>query len=193
MKAIWQMWEGELSDELVNKIIKECEYYDLVESKTGFRDEGQEAKHETRRSKVRWINPNDKNSYFIADLLWDYAKRANREVFGVDLTGLWDIQYTIYEGSNNGHYAEHFDTFWANPTMHDRKLSVTIQLSDSDDYEGGDFVFDQEYQSPDPKALRKKGTILVFPSPIRHAVKPVTKGIRKSLVAWVEGPKWRQL
>ena len=75
--------------------------------------------------------------------------------------------------------------------MHDRKLSVTIQLSDSNDYEGGDFVFDQEYQSPDPKALRKKGTILVFPSPIRHAVKPVTKGTRKSLVAWVEGPKWK--
>jgi PKHD-type hydroxylase len=75
--------------------------------------------------------------------------------------------------------------------MNDRKLSITIQLSDSDDYEGGNFILDRQYQQPDSKDLRTKGTILVFPSPIKHKVTPVTKGIRKSLVAWVEGPKWR--
>lgn len=191
MKAIWQMWEADLSDDQVNQIIKECEYYDPVESKTGYKDLGQISPPEIRSSTVRWVNPNDTNSKFIADLLWDYAQRANREVFGVNITGIYDIQYTIYESEKKGHYAEHFDTFWANPTMNDRKLSVTIQLTDSDDYEGGDFILDKEHEPPEADRLRKKGTVLVFPSPIRHAVEPVTKGTRKSLVAWVEGPKWR--
>ena len=77
--------------------------------------------------------------------------------------------------------------------MSHRKLSMTIQLSDPDDYEGGDFVFNvnQIGQSPDREQLRKKGTVLVFPSFIMHGVKPVTKGTRKSLVSWIEGPTWR--
>ena len=191
MKAIWQMWESDLSDEQVNQIIKECEYYEPVEAKVGFRDDGKDSPQEIRSSTVRWVNPTDKNSSFIADLLWDYAVRANREVFGVDITRIYDIQYTIYEASKKGHYSEHFDTFWANNTMSDRKLSVTIQLSDSNDYEGGDFLFGADHENPEAHRLRKKGTVLVFPSPIRHAVMPVTKGTRKSLVAWVEGPKWR--
>ena len=116
-------------------------------------------------------------------------KRIN--AFGVDLTDVWDIQYTIYDAKDDGHYDWHFDTFWGNESSSDRKLSVTIQLSDSDDYEGGDFLFDPQYEPPDKMSLRKKGTVLVFPSPIKHKVEKVTKGIRKSLVAWVEGPKWR--
>ena len=191
MKAIWQMWESDLSDEQVNQIIKECEYYEPVDSKVGFGADGKDSPQEIRSSTVRWVNPKDINSTFISELLWDYAQRANREVFGVDIDRIYDIQYTIYEAEKGGHYAEHFDTFWANQTMSDRKLSITIQLSDSADYKGGDFIFDQEHEPPDANKLRKKGTVLVFPSPIRHAVKPVTKGVRKSLVAWGEGPKWR--
>lgn len=191
MKAIWQMWESELSDETVDKIIKECEYYTPQKAKLGFRDEGATSDKAIRSSTVRWVDPADKNSQFIGALLMSYAKRANREVFGVDIRELYDVQYTIYEAKEKGHYDFHFDTFWANPTTYDRKLSITVQLSDSDDYEGGDFVFDPQYESPNKQALRKKGTILVFPSPIRHCVETVTKGTRKSLVAWVEGPKWK--
>ena len=69
---------------------------------------------------------------------------------------------------------------------------MTIQLSDSKDYEGGDFkFFDPVVQSPDPDKLRAKGTVLVFPSFLPHAVTPVTKGERKSLVVWADGPEWK--
>ena len=53
-----------------------------------------------------------------------------------------------------------------------------------------DFILDTN-QKPPRESLRKKGTVLVFPSFMRHKVEPVTKGIRKSLVAWIEGPHWR--
>ena len=70
---------------------------------------------------------------------------------------------------------------------------MTIQLSDSDEYEGGDFEFDNDILAnpPDKNILREKGRVLIFPSFLPHKVNPVTKGIRKSLVTWIEGPAWR--
>lgn len=190
MKAIWQMYHAELSEQQVNNIIKECEYYHPVKAEVGLGKDGAK-KDNVRKSEVRWIDVNDVNSKFIMDILYFYTNLANRVAFGVDTKKIWDVQYTKYKGKEKGFYDWHFDTFWGNDSLSDRKLSVTIQLSDSDDYEGGDFIIDPQYEAPNKKDLRKKGTILVFPSVIRHKVEPVTKGERKSLVAWVEGDKWK--
>jgi predicted 2-oxoglutarate/Fe(II)-dependent dioxygenase YbiX len=38
--------------------------------------------------------------------------------------------------------------------------------------------------------FRDKGSALFFPSFSYHRVKPVTRGIRRSLVCWFRGPKW---
>ena len=190
MKAIWQMWESALDDHTIQRITKECMTYNPMEANIGHTDQGV-VSNKVRQSTVRWINPLDINSVFITHLLWKYVREANRNVFGVEVSDIFDIQYTIYDGEEQGHYDWHFDTFWANNTEYDRKLSITIQLSDPNDYEGGDFIIDPQYEVPDKNKLRKKGTVFVFPSPIRHKVSPVKKGIRKSLVAWVEGPKWK--
>tara|TARA_Y100000356_G_scaffold127555_1_gene126565 strand:+ start:1057 stop:1629 length:573 start_codon:yes stop_codon:yes gene_type:complete len=188
-QAIWQMWAGAIDDTTCEKIIKECEYYAPHDAVMGYDGDSKQSDH--RQSEVRWISKHDTNSKFIHDLIWNYALDANRQAFDVDITGLWDIQYTKYYGHNKGHYGKHYDTFWANPSMHDRKLSVTIQLSDPSQYEGGDFMFHDVANGPDPVDLKKKGTVLIFLSPIEHSVTPVTKGVRQTLVAWVEGPKWR--
>ena len=101
-----------------------------------------------------------------------------------------DIQFTEYLATENGHYNWHHDIDWQNNNGYDRKLSVTVQLSEPSEYEGGNFVFD-EVDSPDSNILKQKGTVLVFPSYLRHRVEPVTKGVRRSLVSWFEGPSWR--
>ncbi len=36
-----------------------------------------------------------------------------------------------------------------------------------------------------------KGRMIFFPSFLIHRVAPVTQGIRRSLVIWVTGPKFR--
>ena len=69
MKAIWQMWESELSDEKINEIIKECELYNPVEAQTGLGADGQVNSH-IRRSIVRWIDPLDEGSKFISNLFF---------------------------------------------------------------------------------------------------------------------------
>jgi PKHD-type hydroxylase len=69
------------------------------------------------------------------------------------------------------------------------QMSVTIQLSDPSDYEGGDMEF---LCGPEiVTAAKPIGTAIVFPSYIMHRVTPVTRGLRRSVVAWVSGPPYR--
>ena len=71
-----------------------------------------------------------------------------------------------------------------------RKLSFAMQLSDPDDYEGGNVQLLDEagnsYIAP-----RKKGAIMLFDSRTQHRVLKVTKGVRKSIVGWTVGPRWK--
>ena len=73
--------------------------------------------------------------------------------------------------------------------LNQRKISMTVQLSDGGEYEGGDFEI---MRNREPEKLPKgKGTVLVFPSYILHRVTPVTSGIRKSLVLWLGGASFK--
>ena len=74
------------------------------------------------------------------------------------------------------------------------KLSLTLQLTDKTQYEGGDFQF--AWIQCDKKDLlniitvdgaKDIGTIIVFPSFIYHQVLPITKGKRECLVNWSIG------
>ena len=82
---------------------------------------------------------------------------------------------------------QHMDsTFGYNLKTEDRKISFSIQLSDPDDYEGGELLLNH---GNDCVVSKTKGSMTLFPSFTVHEVKPVTKGIRYSLVGWVVGDK----
>jgi len=70
-----------------------------------------------------------------------------------------------------------------------RKISLSLQLSEPSDYEGGELVL----QAGDSERVAEKarGTLIAFPSFVLHRVRPVTAGVRKSLVIWVAGPEFR--
>ena len=71
-----------------------------------------------------------------------------------------------------------------------RKLSFSLQLSDPDDYEGGNVqLLDESNRSY--IAPRNRGTIILFDSRTQHRVLKVTKGVRRSIVGWVVGPRWK--
>ena len=70
-----------------------------------------------------------------------------------------------------------------------RKLSITFQMSDAAEYEGGDLEFNASGRIE--TAPKKKGQLILFPSYCLHRVAPVTKGTRRALVAWVVGPPLR--
>lgn len=148
---------------------------------------GEEGGGRARDSFVSWVYPSQ-------DANWLFEKMAalisemNANHFGFDLWGLAEgFQYTEYHAPS-GHYHTHVDRMFGNPV---RKLSLSVQLSAPDDYEGGDLQIitggDDDYITIE----RDRGIIAGFPSFQPHRVTPVTKGTRCSLVAWVSGPPFR--
>lgn len=185
MNQFWQFWHAHLNEETVNSIIQTGNQYPVADAGLGF--DGSTNNNNHRSSEIRWISPNDR---FIKDWLWAFAREANRNAFGFDIDYIPDIQYTTYSADKNGKYDWHCDTFWANPTTYDRKLSIVIQLTDPSEYDGGDFELDPQYPAL-PSTFRDKGSVVVFPSFLNHRVTPITRGVRRSLVSWVQGPKFR--
>ena len=167
-----------------------------------------------RNSENAWINTN----HWIAGFLWHYVNKANRENFLYDLTNIdgENLQYTKYsEGqfynwhndaginnyykpqyvANSGNSNDDSDNLQVTDFLKTscelvRKLSFTLQLSDPDEYEGGNVQLIDEagrsYIAP-----RQRGTIILFDSRTQHRVIKVKKGVRKSIVGWVLGPRWR--
>lgn len=181
MKQTYMIWEAEFPLNLCDEIVEKSLSEGALGKGTIFYEEW-ETSQDRRNSNVKFL----KDPTLKQEML-KYAFLANKE-FEVEISYLPNVQFTEYrEGC---FYDTHHDVDWFSPLQRQRKLSITIQLTDSNLYEGGDFNFRSGIQ-PDPQVLRKKGTILVFPSYIEHSVSKVTKGIRHSLVGWVEGPKWK--
>ena len=182
MRQNWQMWSGGMTDKDIETILVEASKINTQKATTF---NNSDANKSVRSSDVAWLSGNEA----IQDILWGYVKSANENAFHVQVENICDIQYTEYHAVENGHYDWHIDVNWDGDLPLDRKLSVTVQLSDASEYVGGDFEF-SECETPN-NLSKAKGTVLVFPSYLQHRVLPITSGTRKSLVAWFEGPRWQ--
>lgn len=139
-----------------------------------------------RKSKVAWINNNTRTTW-LYDRMAFIARQLNGQFFDFDLYGfVEDFQYTVY-GEDGDHYTWHMDK--GRTTSSPRKLSLVLQLSDPSEYDGGDLEIFTGNQSTILE--KKKGIIHAFPSFVMHRVTPVTRGVRKTLVIWVAGPKFK--
>ena len=133
------------------------------------------------------------------DLSWLYnriisrVKWTNDEQYRFDLSGCNEpIQFLRYDvpednESNAGHYDWHQDFGGAYGAL--RKLSVVVQLSDGEAYDGCDLTFRTHHDFT--PGLRKRGDTIIFPSWTVHSVTPITRGRRYALVLWVSGPQFR--
>ena len=141
---------------------------------------------EVRRSHTHFITAPIYNSPFIQDLYfnlnWKVAE-INANVYGFQLYTSEAFQFTKYEAEDEGFYDWHMDCLNNNPKS-ERKLSFSLLLNDSSDFEGGDLKF----QAEGVDELKQAGDLLIFPSFEQHRVEPVTKGTRYSLVGWYRGP-----
>lgn len=169
------------------EIIKNyCEQLEPDNAQIGADYDSYTVKEDVRTSVVRWV-PINEDTRFIYERLFNLINEANDELWGFDITGFYEsAQYTEYYGNNEGHYDWHLDI---GNDIDYRKISITIQLSDNDEYEGGDLQF-----MTGPKidnAGKELGMATLFPSFLIHRVSNVTKGVRKSLVLWVTGPSFR--
>lgn len=135
-----------------------------------------------RDSNISWLCPDDNPQLYRK--FTDTITNLNKRFFGFDLHGFTEgLQFTNYKAPG-GKYDSHVDRCYDTQI---RKLSAIVLLSD--EFEGGDFEL---IVADDPTKLEmKKGKLFLFPSFILHRVKPITKGERNSLVAWVTGPNFK--
>jgi len=71
-----------------------------------------------------------------------------------------------------------------------RELSVIVQLSAADEYEGVALRF-RDIPDALPEEARAQGAMVAFPSVLYHPVEPATVGMHRSLVGWYSAPPWR--
>ena len=208
LQSVW-FFTG-LPSDIINSLEKDLEKHfdDMGDSKliNDVLDE------DIRKSKNTWIP----TTHWITGWLWHYVQAANRNNFLYDISFIESesMQYARYGVGEYYHW--HSDTsipvqykpqiqISATESTTDdnylkervaiknelvRKISFSLQLSDPDDYEGGNIQFidesNQNYIAP-----RQKGSLIIFDSRTKHRVCKVRSGVRKSIVGWVVGPRWK--
>lgn len=193
MKQWWQYWQSYFPSSACDKLISQISALPVQVGKIGHGSDNFIEDTSIRSSKIRWLNKLDLNFLSLFNTVEHLFHEANKNAFGFDVVRFSEIQFTEYHATDSGHYSWHIDTSWTSPALYRRKLSMVIQLSDPVEYNGGDFEMDigECQEVPNPKSIREQGTVIVFPSFLRHRVTPVTAGIRRSLVVWMEGPPFK--
>jgi len=184
----WTHWDDAFTSEELQMIIDYCEAQG-TEPGTTFSG-SQEETEKVRRSNVKF-HPRNPDTAWIFDRLNFIIQSSNEMFYGYELNGYSDFQYTTYTAEQEGKYDWHMDIGLGHmpANMNEtRKLSLSLLLND--DFDGGEFQINDGQEATAPVLPTPKGRALLFPSFMIHRVKPITRGIRRSLVVWVVGPKF---
>lgn len=194
--VLYRVWPGELPAELCGLLVELGGRLTAVQA-TVVDDrapDGKRLDENVRRTEVGFWD----EAHWINGLLEHYVLLANRETWNLDLSLMPGVQYAIYTPASFFHW--HIDELpqpygplaparWVGLN---RKLSVIVNLTDPQAYEGGDVQLrDRLGNSMAVDRVRERGTVLVFPSNVAHTVTPVSSGTRNSLVGWFLGPSLR--
>lgn len=130
--------------------------------------------------------PTGRSSQWLLDRLFVMIATANARFWNFDLAGIFS-PLVVVEYGLGGHYVWHTD-LGAGPTSN-RKVSLTVQLSDPNTYRGGEL----ELRTSARGCImpREQGSMILFPSYTLHRVRRVTRGKRLALVGWVQGVPFR--
>lgn len=142
-----------------------------------------------RRSRITFLNGVFKHLDIYKPVL-DTFNSANQQFFNFDLEGVEPPQLTEYDADYQGEYKPHRDIAPPKENGIQRKLSMVVQLTPEDAYEGGNLEFPDSAEY-DVSLTKEQGTAIIFPSYLLHGVTPVTWGLRKSLVVWAIGSTFR--
>lgn len=187
-KDYYAYWENFLTDEDMNFLLHHPSWDAQQDALVGQTNDGGSVNKDIRRTKVGWLNFDQQNLH-----IWDKVSRVFAEVnsrfFHAHVTGCYEyMQMTAYYGQENGKYDWHMD-MCPQDTLIPRKLAMVLMLSDSSEYEGGEFQI--KVGEKNEVLETKKGRAWFMPSYILHRVTPVTKGVRKTAVVWAGGDQWK--
>ncbi|MBC8239904.1 MAG: 2OG-Fe(II) oxygenase [Alphaproteobacteria bacterium] len=191
------IWEGHFSADYCDRVTVYADSLGRMEAAARYDPE-----KKARSSDVAWIADNTDHAW-IFDPIASIVAVTNRKYWQWTITDRETLQYTRY--ATDQFYGWHADARsepypddgrWPGLT---RKISVTISLSDEADYDGGAFALEDTTLPPGKtekrvkvfEQARRRGSIIIFASHLHHEVRPVTRGLRRSLVGWFLGPPFQ--
>ena len=189
----WMVFPSVFSPAELTTIENHCKSLPLIAGGSpGGPDHIEKDEEKFRVSNVGFHSANDPKLKFVFEKFNSVFEYVNSMFYNFDINGYDYFQYAEYDAKESGRYNWHMDLGLDNlseEVYSTRKLSMSMLLNTPGvDFEGGDF---QTFFAKETNVPLKRGQILIFPSFIVHRVKPVTKGIRKSLVIWVTGPAFK--
>ena len=138
---------------------------------------------EFRKSNLVEVYP-DPTTNWIFEKLETALQQLNDQQYKFDIQGFFEGAQ-IYEYPEGGFLNWHMDI--AKGYMSNRKLSMSVQLTDGSEYEGGNLEF-MDFKETGPRGI---GDLIVFPAFLQHRVSKLTRGKRYAWVSWVHGPAYR--
>jgi PKHD-type hydroxylase len=186
MKGGTLTWHGLFSAEELDRLERHCDGLALEQARvTG------DGYNSIRSTRVAWVHRNSKTTEDLYRKMEEIVLRLNVEHFRSDLSGLTTIQYAVYSQSEAGYFDWHIDYGRdpSDPAQEPRKITLSLQLSDAASYGGCDLEVRAAHLID--VAPRQRGTLVAFRANALHRVTPITRGMRRSLVAWAAGPEYR--
>ena len=178
----WAYFDNAFTNEQCDQLIEYCNKQELIKASVG----KSRSDEQVRDSRVAFVPPTEFMVPYY-ERLSDIVLSLNEQFFKFNLHGFGEhLQFTEYEAPT-GKYNSHVDRSYG---IGVRKLSIVLQLTDSETYEGGNLEMLSSVEHP-TLLPRTRGTLIAFPSFQLHRVTPVTKGTRNSLVGWVNGKQFR--
>jgi PKHD-type hydroxylase len=179
LKNSFWIWDQVLSRDFCNLVLQETEWAKKEQGQAGG-----EVNTKVRITDVVWKSQMSP----IGCVALNYINSANAQAgWDYELIGTEEIQIGRYK--KEGHYDWHIDIEVPDNKNIQRKLSMSIQLNDSSEYEGGKFEFKSLEDASQPKM--QQGSIMVFPSFLEHRITPILSGTRYSAVTWAGGPAFK--
>jgi PKHD-type hydroxylase len=181
MHTAWE-WKSEIPVDICDYIIKNLDN-NYQDGKIAGKDLDDNSKY---NSKVRNVKVSFKSDNWVNALLIGYMRYANYYNFHYDLSesDKEGVQFSKY---NEGCFYKKHTDYGENDKHKTRKLSLSLQLSDENEYEGGELILYNHIQGNSFPVHKSKGSLIVFDSRIVHEVTTVTSGTRYSLVKWYHG------
>jgi len=141
-----------------------------------------------RRARIAWL-PEDENGAWIFRRLAEGVAEANRSHFRFDIEEFAERAQVAYYGAGTKGFFDWHSDVGDGPLARRRKLTIVVQLSAPETYDGGDLEMNGSGHIE--RASRARGTAILLPSFILHRVSPVTRNERYSLTLWAHGPEFR--
>jgi len=127
------------------------------------------------------------DGFNVAKSIISAIKIANVGYFEFDISDILTKPRILKYSDTKDKYDWHLDIGNFETSL--RKITASIQLSNQDDYEGGNLELSMTENTGKGTAVgsREQGTLVLFPSFVGHRVLPVTKGVRYSLIGFMLG------